>query len=199
MRWEGATVRGCEGARVRGARVRGARVRRCDGATVRHVAQFAMLCCVRECRNDVAAAHGTALLPRFSSGRAPAASAGMAGAKHFRELACWQLARELKLRLYELSDSDPVRKDFRFREDLRDVAASAPHNIAEGFGRRTNREFAHFLDIARGSLMESQDHLQDAVDRGYLAPREFTPLNTLAKRACGAVAGLQRHLRRRKD
>jgi four helix bundle protein len=77
----------------------------------------------------------------------------VAGAKHFRELDCWQLARELKLKLYDLSDSAQVKKDFRFREELRDVAASAPHNIAEGFGRRTNREFAHFLDIARGSLM----------------------------------------------
>ena len=123
----------------------------------------------------------------------------MAGAKHFCELHCWQLARELKLRLYELSDSGPVKRDFRFREELRDVAASAPHNIAEGFGRRTNREFAHFLDIARGSLMECQDHLQDAVDRRYLASEEFSALNALAKRAAGAVAGLQRHLRRRKD
>ena len=123
----------------------------------------------------------------------------MAGARHFRELECWQLAQDLKLKLYDLSDTDPVMKDFRFREDLRDVAASGPHNIAEGFGRRTNREFAYFLDMAHGSLMECQDHLQDALDRKYLAPREFTALTIAAKRACGAVAGLQRHLRRRKD
>ena len=100
------------------------------------------------------------------------------------------------MKLYDLSDSAQVMKDYRFRGELRDVAASAPHNIAEGFGRRTNREFAHFLDIARGSLMECQDHLQDAVDRKYLPHQEFTALNALAQRACGAVAALQRHLRR---
>ena len=120
---------------------------------------------------------------------------GVAGARHFRELTCWQLAHELKLALYQLADTPEVQRDLRFRDQLRDAAASAPRNIAEGFGRRTHREFAHFLDIARGSLTECQNHLQDAVDPGHLQPADFTPLDTLAKRACGAVARLQRYLR----
>jgi four helix bundle protein len=119
----------------------------------------------------------------------------VAGAKHFRELICWQLANELKIALYQLADAPNVQRDLRFRDQLRDAAASGPRNIAEGFGRRTHREFAHFLDIARGSLMECQNHLQDAVDRGYLQPARFTPLDALAKRTCGAVARLQRYLR----
>ena len=121
----------------------------------------------------------------------------MAGAGHFRDLTCWQLAQELKLALYRLSDSQSVSKDARFRGQLRDAAASAPRNIAEGFGRRTHRDFAAFLDIARGSLMECQNHLQDAVDRGYMSVTEFIPLNSLAQRTCGAVARLQRYLRSR--
>ena len=120
----------------------------------------------------------------------------MAGAKHFRELICWQLAREFKLRVYELSDASEVKKDLRFRDQLRDAAASAPRNIAEGFGRRTPRDFARFLDVARGSLMECQNRLQDAVDRKYLTLEDFASLETLARRACGSIAGLQRYLRR---
>jgi four helix bundle protein len=119
----------------------------------------------------------------------------MAGVRHFRDLVCWQLAQELKCALYRLTDGPQVRTDLRFREQVRDAAASAPRNIAEGFGRRSHREFAHFLDIARGSLMECQNHLQDAVDRGYLAQNDFNALNTLAQRTCGAVARLQRYLR----
>ena len=121
----------------------------------------------------------------------------MPGARHFRELVCWQLARDLKSALYQVTDSEAVRRDLRFCDQLRDAAASAPRNIAEGFGRRTHADFAKFLDIARGSLMECQNHLQDAVDRGYLTSEDFSQLNSLAQRTCGAVAGLQRYLRRK--
>jgi four helix bundle protein len=120
----------------------------------------------------------------------------MAGARHFRELVCWQLSRELKIAMYQFLERPQVKRDFRFCSQVRDAAASAPRNIAEGFGRRTHADFAHFLDVARASLGECQNHLQDAVDRSYLSPDEFNNLNTLAERACGAVAGLQRHLRR---
>ncbi len=121
----------------------------------------------------------------------------MAGVRHFRDLVCWQLANELKLQIYRLAEQPPVQRDFRFRDQIRDAAASAPRNIAEGFGRRTHREFAQFLDVARGSLMECQNHLQDAVDRGYLAEPDFKSMNVLAQRTCGAVARLQRYLRGR--
>ena len=120
----------------------------------------------------------------------------MAGVRHFRELVCWQLSRELKIALYDLTERPEVKRDFLFCNQLRDAAASAPRNIAEGFGRRSHADFARFLDVARGSLAECQNHLQDAVDRGYLSDQEFASLHTLSERACGAVAGLQRHLRK---
>ena len=110
---------------------------------------------------------------------------------------CWQLACELKVALYRFVEAPQVKRDFRFCSQVRDAAASAPRNIAEGFGRRTHADFAHFLDVARASLGEYQNHLHDAVDRGYLTTAEFQTMNTLAERACGAVAGLQRHLRKR--
>jgi four helix bundle protein len=119
----------------------------------------------------------------------------MAGAKHFRDLVCWQLANELKLGIYRMAEFPPIKSDFRFRDQLIDAAASAPRNIAEGFGRRTHREFAQFLNIARGSLMECQNHLQDAVDRRYLGTADCATLTSLAQRTCGAVARLQRYLR----
>ena len=123
----------------------------------------------------------------------------MAGASHFRQLDCWQLANQLKRALYALSRREPVVHDFRFADQVRDAAASAPRNIAEGFGRRTHKEFAHFLDIARGSLNECQNHLIDSVDRGYLTTEEAGELMTLSNRALGALAGLQRHLRNTPD
>jgi four helix bundle protein len=93
----------------------------------------------------------------------------MAGARHFRELHCWQLANEFKLGIYRFADRPEVKRDFRFHEQIRDVAASAPRNIAEG--------------------------LQDAVDRGYLDATQFARLNGLSERAAAATARLQRYLR----
>ena len=121
----------------------------------------------------------------------------MSGAQHFEELDCWQLANEFKLRIYRVIERPVIARDFRFRDQIRDAAASAPRNIAEGFGRRTHADFAHYLDIARGSLMECQDHRLDAFDRRYIDPVERDEMLILAKRACGAVAALQRYLRRR--
>jgi four helix bundle protein len=119
----------------------------------------------------------------------------MSGAKDFKELACWQLANEFKLRIYRVVERPAVRRDFRFADQIRDAAASAPRNIAEGFGRRTHPDFAHYLDIARGSLMESQNHLYDAVDRGHLTAAERDEMILLGRRAGKAIAALQRYLR----
>ena len=119
----------------------------------------------------------------------------MAGARHFRDLVCWQLSHELKLGIYHLAEQPNVKRDMKFYDQIRDAAASAPRNIAEGFARRTHSDFARFLDIARGSLAESQNHLQDAVDRGYLDAAECARLNSMSKRAAAATARLQRYLR----
>jgi four helix bundle protein len=122
--------------------------------------------------------------------------AGVAGARHFRDLVCWQLSRQFKTAVYRFAECPAVKSDFRFCDQLRDAAASAPRNIAEGFGRRSHADFARFLDVARGSLAECQNHLVDAIDRGYLTETEFAPMNALAERAAGAIAALHRHLRR---
>jgi four helix bundle protein len=91
-----------------------------------------------------------------------------------------------------------VNIDRSFCNQIRDAVASAPANIAEGFGRRSDTEFARFLDFARGSLNECRCHIAYARDRKYIDEEERLALDSLASRAVGAIAGLQRYLRRRK-
>ena len=117
------------------------------------------------------------------------------GARHPRDLAAWQLAHQLKLGVYALVAKPAIRRDFRFCEQIREASASAEANIAEGFWRYAPRDFARFLAIARASLGEVQNHLQDGVDRGHFSRREFDALNSLSSRALGAVSRLHTYLR----
>jgi four helix bundle protein len=122
----------------------------------------------------------------------------MAGVRRFEDFDCWKLSNELKLEIYELLERPHVKVDLTFCDQIRRAVASAPANIAEGFGRRSDTEFARFLDIARGSLNECRNHISDAKDRTFIDEKERSELDSLASRAVGAVAGLQRYLRRRK-
>ena len=125
-----------------------------------------------------------------SSARSMQCARAMATAHTHEELVVWQLAQELKLGVYKLLKAGPLARDFELRDQLRRSSASAPRNIAEGFGRFVPREFIQYLRIANGSLKETYDALGDACDRGYVTRNEVLPLQRMAKRASSATASL---------
>jgi four helix bundle protein len=116
-------------------------------------------------------------------------------AHHFEELDAWQLANELKLRVYQLADKPAVARDLKFRDQITNSAASAPRNIAEGFGRYEPLDFRQFLRVANGSLYETSNHLRDGVERRHFTTKEIADLQILAKRASAATTGLMRYLK----
>ena len=115
-------------------------------------------------------------------------------ARTFTELDAWKLANQLKLRVYALIGSGDARRDFEFRDQIRNAAASAPRNIAEDFGRYAPKDFSQYLRVANGSLMETSNHLQDGVDRGYFTPEQIADAQILAKRASAATTRLIQYL-----
>ena len=117
------------------------------------------------------------------------------GARSFDELHAWQLANELKREVYALADLPAVVRDMRFRDQLRSAAASAPSNIAEGFGRYEPTEFRRFLRIANGSLVETTNHLRDGVDRKHFSLDGIEKLLTVARRASAATTALMAYLK----
>jgi four helix bundle protein len=119
----------------------------------------------------------------------------MAGVHRLEELAAWQLAWELKRRVYAFTETGPVSRDLKFCDDLRRAASSAPFNTSEGFYRFAPREFRRFLRIARGSLGEVKDQILHARDEKYLDEATFQDLSRLANRAIGANTRLQNYLR----
>jgi four helix bundle protein len=104
----------------------------------------------------------------------------------------WQLAYELKSEVFAFTATGAASKDFKYRDQIRDSSASAPRNISEGFGRFRPRDFARFLEYARGSLMETQNHLLDGRDRGYLEAALYSRLSNLARSALTITTHLLR-------
>lgn len=108
----------------------------------------------------------------------------------------WQLANELKLGIYALIHNGPIARDRELCDQLRRAGASAPRNIAEGFGRYLPGQFVQALRIANGELREIQDALRDGCDRGYLTRDQVIPLHRLSMRASRALAGLVAYLQK---
>ncbi len=117
------------------------------------------------------------------------------GARRVEELVVWQLGHELRTRIYAITAIEPVVRDFKFCNQLRDAASSVTRNIAEGFGRDGHREFARFLSIARGSLFEVEDHLRDGAARGHWDASATQEIHGLCNRTIAAVTRFIRYLK----
>jgi len=78
----------------------------------------------------------------------------MAKIERVEDIEAWQMARELVADIYKCSRDGSFRRDPSLRDQLRRAAISVPANVAEGFGRKTNKDFANFLYIAKGSATE---------------------------------------------
>jgi four helix bundle protein len=100
----------------------------------------------------------------------------MGSFKCFEDLQVWQKSREVTREIYSLTTEAAFSRDYGLREQIRRASVSIMANIAEGFGRHSDKEFANFLNIAHGSVAEVQSHLYVALDLGYLAQTEFSKL-----------------------
>ncbi len=87
--------------------------------------------------------------------------------QRFTDLKVWQRSHALVLQLYKLTKTSPADERFGLTSQLRRAALSVPTNIAEGTKRRSSHEYARFLNIAEGSLVETEYLLMVAIDLGY--------------------------------
>jgi four helix bundle protein len=116
------------------------------------------------------------------------------GVKRFADLRAWQACDMYKKAIYLLCDSDQIARDFGRRKQLEESASRPTAHIAEGFGRFNPPDFARFCVIARSSLMESQNHLRDVVDKKYITEERRLELDKLADAALEEVTGLMEYL-----
>lgn len=93
----------------------------------------------------------------------------------FEELEVWRRAREITKKVYGMTNTPVFRQDWGLRDQVRRSAVSVMSNIAEGFERRSPKEFSRFLDIAKGSCAELRAQLY-VIEDAQLAPIEETRL-----------------------
>jgi four helix bundle protein len=116
--------------------------------------------------------------------------------KPHKNLDAWKLGVEVVRRVYELTAGFPKKEDFVLTAQLRRSAVSIPSNVAEGAGRRTNKEFINFLHIAQGSLSELDTQLDIALGLGYLSREDRVAVDDLLTRLDQVITGLIRSLKK---
>ena len=79
--------------------------------------------------------------------------------KSSKDLLIWQKGIKIVSLVYQLAKSFPQEELYALTSQIKRAAVSIPSNIAEGYGRNTDKSFSHFLDISRGSLFEIETQL----------------------------------------
>jgi four helix bundle protein len=115
--------------------------------------------------------------------------------RDYKKIKAWALAHTLTLDVYRITLKFPKDEQFGLVSQLRRAAASAPANIAEGSGRTTDKEFLRFLDIALGSLKETEYFLQLAHDLNYLDETEWEHLGGLVNESLKCIVGFIKAVR----
>lgn len=95
----------------------------------------------------------------------------------FTDLKTWQEGHELVLMIYKITEKFPSEEKFSLTNQIRRAAVSITSNIAEGFGRQTEKDRVHFYVMARGSILELQNQLLIARDIKILTDENFKALS----------------------
>jgi len=96
---------------------------------------------------------------------------------NFKELKVWQKSIELAVDIYKLTESFPSEEKFGMTSQIRRSAVSVSSNIAEGSGRKTNKDFSNFLSHSLGSLFELETQLIISHRIDYLNKDDFDKIN----------------------
>lgn len=98
------------------------------------------------------------------------------------------------MKIYQLTKTGKFARDLGLKSQIQRAAVSVVSNIAEGFERRSDKEFIHFLNIAKASAGEVRAQLYLALDLEYIAQDQQTELNESLANLAAQIAGFMRYL-----
>ena len=111
----------------------------------------------------------------------------------YKKLDAYIMAKELVRMVYDATKRFPDEEKFVLCNQIRRAAISVPSNIAEGLSRSAIKEQCHFLDIAFGSLMETDCQLDISLDLGYISKEMRQMLDTEINSIGKMIRSLKSH------
>lgn len=112
----------------------------------------------------------------------------------FEDLELWQISRNLVRHIYKMTSGSTLSKDFGLTNQMQRCAVSIMSNIAEGFERKSKKEFIQFLYIAKGSCGELRSQLYIALDLSHICKSEFDEYFELTEKVSKSIAGFIKYL-----
>ena len=113
---------------------------------------------------------------------------------NYKDLDLYKASKDLVLSVYALLRKFPKEEQYALCDQLRRAVISIPSNLAEGSGRTSAKDQAHFFEMAFGSLMEVECQLDIACDLGYISNEELESLNAQIARVAAMLSGMRRKL-----
>ena len=114
------------------------------------------------------------------------------GFECFEDIEVWQKSKILTIDIYTYTE---LSKDFGFRDQIRRAAVSVMNNIAEGYERRTNKEFRQYLFVARGSCSEVKSMLHLALELSNIDQDQYERLISQTVEISKMLSGLIRSMK----
>ena len=108
------------------------------------------------------------------------------------DLIAWQLCQQLRALVIRFTRCGPAAREYDYRRQLRRAARSACYLTSEGFYRYGHGEFGNYLNLARGSLGEALDQIEDGHDHQYFSHAQHTEMRRICLRAMKANIALRK-------
>lgn len=112
----------------------------------------------------------------------------------YKTLDAYKEAKALVLQVYSLLKQFPKEEQYALCDQLRRAVISVPSNIAEGSGRTSAKDQAHFFEMAFGSLMEVNCQIDIAHDLGYISRDDVENIEKHVKSISALLSGLRRKI-----
>ena len=97
----------------------------------------------------------------------------MSSISSYKDLLIWKKGMVIVVKVYQLTKAFPSEELYALTSQIKRASVSIPSNIAEGYGRNTDKSFSYFIDISRGSLCELETQLIIAKELGFIVNYEL--------------------------
>lgn len=113
---------------------------------------------------------------------------------NYKDLDAYKESKVLVILVYALLKKFPREEQYALCDQLRRAVISVPSNIAEGSGRTSSKDQAHFFEMAFGSLMEVNCQIDIANDLGYITKEDVDNVEKHVRAIAALLSGLRRKI-----